>query len=58
MTAGRAPAPFATGTADVARAVVEGLEAGRHVIWVPGVLRPVFALFRLLPQAIWRRMPM
>lgn len=58
MTAGRPPAPFAADAADVARAVVKGLEAGRRVIWVPEVLRPVFAIFRLLPQVLWRRLPM
>jgi len=26
-------------------------------VWVPWILRPVFAVMKLLPQSIWRRMP-
>jgi decaprenylphospho-beta-D-erythro-pentofuranosid-2-ulose 2-reductase len=57
MTAGRPAAPFAVGPERVARDVVRGLERGEAVIWSPGVLRYVFSVFRLLPQAIWRRLP-
>jgi decaprenylphospho-beta-D-erythro-pentofuranosid-2-ulose 2-reductase len=57
MTAGRPAAPFAVGPERVARDVVRGLERGDTVIWSPGALRYVFAIFRLLPQAIWRRLP-
>lgn len=57
MTAGRPAAPFATTPDVVAAAVVRGLQGNETVIWVPPVLRPVFGVFRLLPQALWRRMP-
>jgi decaprenylphospho-beta-D-erythro-pentofuranosid-2-ulose 2-reductase len=57
MTAGRPAAPFAVGPERVAQDVVRGLERGDAVIWSPGALRYVFSIFRLLPQAIWRRIP-
>ena len=28
-----------------------------QVIWVPATLRPLFAAFRHLPRALWRRLP-
>jgi decaprenylphospho-beta-D-erythro-pentofuranosid-2-ulose 2-reductase len=57
MTAGRAPAPFATTADAVAADVVRGLERGAEVVWSPAVLRGVFAGMRLVPEAIWRRLP-
>jgi NAD(P)-dependent dehydrogenase (short-subunit alcohol dehydrogenase family) len=57
MTKGMSPAPFATTPDRVADATVRALRAGRGEVWVPAVLRPVFALLRLLPRPIWRRMP-
>jgi decaprenylphospho-beta-D-erythro-pentofuranosid-2-ulose 2-reductase len=57
MTEGRPAAPFAVGPERVASDVVRGLERGNTVIWSPGALRYVFSVFRLLPQAIWRRLP-
>ena len=57
MTAGMSPAPFSSTPDQVADAVVEGLARGRQEVWVPGILRPVFFLMRLLPRAVWRRMP-
>jgi decaprenylphospho-beta-D-erythro-pentofuranosid-2-ulose 2-reductase len=57
MTEGRPSAPFAVGPERVASDVVRGLERGDAVIWSPGALRYVFSIFRLLPQAIWRRLP-
>jgi decaprenylphospho-beta-D-erythro-pentofuranosid-2-ulose 2-reductase len=57
MTAGLSPAPFAVDGDAVAEAVVRGLERGSPVIWVPAALRVVFAALRLLPQAVWRRLP-
>jgi decaprenylphospho-beta-D-erythro-pentofuranosid-2-ulose 2-reductase len=57
MTAGRPAAPFATGPEVVADAVVHGLTTKQPVIWVPPVLRVVFAVFRQLPQGLWRRLP-
>jgi NAD(P)-dependent dehydrogenase (short-subunit alcohol dehydrogenase family) len=57
MTRGMTPAPFSSTPAEVADAVVGALARGRDVVWVPAVLRPVFFLLRLLPRALWRRMP-
>lgn len=57
MTIGMKPAPFASTPEQVADAVVAAAHRGRPVVWVPGVLRPVFAVMRLLPRFIWRRLP-
>ena len=57
MTAGRPAAPFAVGPERVAADVARGLARGQTVIWSPGVLRFVFGVLRLLPQALWRRLP-
>lgn len=56
MTEGMRPAPFASTVDQVADATVAALRRSRSVVWVPGVLRPLFAVLRLLPRAIWRRM--
>jgi len=57
MTAGMSPAPFSSTPGQVADAVVAGLRRRQAVVWVPRVLRPVFAVMRLLPRALWRRLP-
>lgn len=57
MTAGMRPAPFAATAEEVATATVGALRGGRQAVWVPAVLRPVFAIFRHLPRAAWRRVP-
>jgi decaprenylphospho-beta-D-erythro-pentofuranosid-2-ulose 2-reductase len=57
MTTGLRPAPFATTPDAVADAVVRGIERGESVTWVPGVLRWAFAVLRLLPPSLWRRLP-
>jgi NAD(P)-dependent dehydrogenase (short-subunit alcohol dehydrogenase family) len=57
MTEGMSPAPLSSTPAQVAEAVADGLDRDRDVVWVPGALRPVFALTRVLPRAVWRRMP-
>jgi decaprenylphospho-beta-D-erythro-pentofuranosid-2-ulose 2-reductase len=57
MTAGMAPAPFATEPAAVADAVVDALGSGKEVVWVPGLLRVVMAVTRHLPTAIFRKLP-
>lgn len=58
MTEGLDPAPFATTVDAVADRVVEGMRRGSGIIWVPGVLRYVFAILRVLPSAVWRRLPL
>ncbi|HET6499144.1 MAG TPA: SDR family NAD(P)-dependent oxidoreductase [Amycolatopsis sp.] len=57
MTEGMAPAPFSSTPEQVAAATVAALRRGRGEVWVPAVLRPVFAVMRLLPRAVWRRLP-
>jgi NAD(P)-dependent dehydrogenase (short-subunit alcohol dehydrogenase family) len=57
MTEGMSPAPLSSTPAQVAEAVADALDRDRDVVWVPGTLRPVFAVLRLLPRAVWRRMP-
>ncbi len=57
MTDGMPAAPFASTPDRVARATVRALLAGRGEVWVPAVLRWLFAVLRLLPRALWRRMP-
>jgi NAD(P)-dependent dehydrogenase (short-subunit alcohol dehydrogenase family) len=57
MTSGMSPAPLSSTPAQVAGATARALRRGREVVWVPGALRPLFALLRLLPRRVWRRMP-
>ncbi|WP_280249162.1 SDR family NAD(P)-dependent oxidoreductase [Nocardia abscessus] len=57
MTEGMSPAPFSSTPEQVADAVARGLRRGAGRVWVPRILRPMFFALRLLPQAIWRRMP-
>ena len=57
MTEGMTPAPFATTPDAVADAVVHGIESGAAVVYVPPLLRWVFAGMRQLPSAVWRRIP-
>jgi NAD(P)-dependent dehydrogenase (short-subunit alcohol dehydrogenase family) len=57
MTEGMSPAPLSSTPDQVADATVTALNKGRGEVWVPGTLRLVFAAFRMLPRAIWRKMP-
>ncbi|MCD2190827.1 SDR family NAD(P)-dependent oxidoreductase [Actinomycetospora soli] len=59
MTAdsGLSPAPLSSTPAQVADAVADGLAKRRDVVWVPGRLRLLAAVMRVLPAPIWRRMP-
>jgi decaprenylphospho-beta-D-erythro-pentofuranosid-2-ulose 2-reductase len=57
MTEGLRPAPFATTPDAVAADILAGLRRGSAVVWSPAPLKLVFAVFRLLPGALWRRMP-
>jgi NAD(P)-dependent dehydrogenase (short-subunit alcohol dehydrogenase family) len=57
MTAGMAPAPLSSTPDAVADATVAALRSGRAEVWVPWTLRPIFALARHAPRALWRRMP-
>jgi decaprenylphospho-beta-D-erythro-pentofuranosid-2-ulose 2-reductase len=57
MTAGMDAAPLATTPQKVAEATVAALASGRQIVWVPGALRLVMAVFRHLPRAVFRRLP-
>ena len=57
MTEGMTPAPFSSTPEQVADAVIDGLRAGREVVWVPPVLKLVMAAMRLLPAPVFRRLP-
>jgi NAD(P)-dependent dehydrogenase (short-subunit alcohol dehydrogenase family) len=57
MTEGMRPAPFSSTPDQVADATVAALVRGGSVVWVPAVLRYLFAVLRLLPRAVWRRLP-
>lgn len=57
MTEGMSPAPMSRTAGQVADAVAAALGKGRTRVWVPGLLRPAIVVMRVLPQAIWRRMP-
>jgi len=58
MTRGLKAPPFSTTPEKVAAATVKGLGAGRRIVWTPGILRPIFVVFRHTPVAIWRRLPL
>jgi len=57
MTEGLEAAPLSVDAPAVAQAIVRGLETGAAVVWVPGALRPIFGVLRLVPRALWRRLP-
>ncbi len=57
MTEGMDPAPLSSTPAQVAEATARALAKGRRTVWVPWALRPMFFGMKLLPQAVWRRMP-
>jgi decaprenylphospho-beta-D-erythro-pentofuranosid-2-ulose 2-reductase len=57
MTTGRREPPLAVDASDVADAVVRGLEKDADVIWAPPAMRYIFAILRILPRSIWRRLP-
>lgn len=57
MTDGMDPAPLSSTPQQVADATMRALARGRRTVWVPWALRLMFFGMRLLPQAIWRRLP-
>lgn len=58
MTDGLASAPFSTDPDVVARLTAEGMRAGRHTVWAPGILRYIFMTLRHVPRPIFRRLPL
>jgi short-subunit dehydrogenase len=57
MTEGMSPAPLSSTPTQVADAVAGALAKGRSEIWVPRSLAVLVLAFRLMPRAIWRRLP-
>ncbi len=58
MTAGMKKAPLSTTPDVVAKATVKAIRGTGSVLWTPAAFRVIFALFRLLPESIWRRLPL
>jgi decaprenylphospho-beta-D-erythro-pentofuranosid-2-ulose 2-reductase len=57
MTDGLPAAPMATTAPLVAAEVSRGLRRGARTVWAPARLRWVMALLKLLPGAVFRRLP-
>ncbi|WP_046471963.1 SDR family NAD(P)-dependent oxidoreductase [Allosalinactinospora lopnorensis] len=57
MSAHVSAAPFPAAVPEVADAVADGLRTGAGVVWVPRKLKVVSACMRMLPRAVWRRLP-
>lgn len=57
MTAGMKEAPGAVDPPAVAAAVVDALRSGRGIVYVPGPLRWVMLVLKLLPRPVFRRLP-
>ena len=58
MTAGMDEAPGAVDPAAVSAAVADALRSGRAIVYVPGFLRWVMLILKLLPRPIFRRLPL
>lgn len=56
MTEGMPSRPFAVSAETVAMAVTDGLARRDRVVWVPGILRWVMAVLRLLPRSLVDRL--
>jgi decaprenylphospho-beta-D-erythro-pentofuranosid-2-ulose 2-reductase len=57
MTEGMPDAPMSTTPEAVTEAVMHGLESGAPVVWVPANAKWALAVARVIPQALWRRLP-
>ncbi|MEJ5927292.1 SDR family oxidoreductase [Corynebacterium sp. H128] len=55
MTTGMKPAPMSVVPSEVADAVVKQRRSG--TVWVPGRLRVLAWVMKLVPRPLWRRMP-
>lgn len=56
MTEGMPDGPMATTAEAVATDIVAGLRSGAHTVWSPAKLRYVFAILKVLPRPIWRKL--
>jgi decaprenylphospho-beta-D-erythro-pentofuranosid-2-ulose 2-reductase len=57
MTAHVGEAPGAVDPPAVTAAVVDALRSGRGIVYVPGFLRWVMLVLKLLPRPLFRRLP-
>ena len=57
MTEGMSPAPLSSTPTQVADAVAGALGKGRNEIWVPRSLGILVLALKLMPRAMWRRLP-
>ncbi|ANE04014.1 SDR family oxidoreductase [Corynebacterium crudilactis] len=59
MTEGMSPAPMSVYPHDVAEAVVHAYHTKKSstTLWIPGRLRVLAWIMRLVPRVIWRKMP-
>jgi decaprenylphospho-beta-D-erythro-pentofuranosid-2-ulose 2-reductase len=57
MTRGMDPPPGAASADRVARAIVDGMRAGRTVVYAPRAVRALALVLRALPGALVRRLP-
>ena len=57
MTAHMKPAPFSTTAEKVAKASAAAIMGKTKVVWVPGALKWIFGILRVLPLGAWRRLP-
>jgi short-subunit dehydrogenase len=57
MTEGMAPAPLSSTPGQVADAAARALRKRRYEVWVPPLLSVLVFAFRLMPRAVWRRLP-
>lgn len=55
MTVGMMPAPFATSVAHVGKVVVRALGKNRKIVYVPGILKLIFLILRVLPEGLFRK---
>lgn len=58
MTEGLDEAPLATTPEAVAEAIVAGVRARKHTVWVPGAMRWVMSGLRHTPRPLFRRLPL
>jgi decaprenylphospho-beta-D-erythro-pentofuranosid-2-ulose 2-reductase len=56
MTAGRPKPPLAATSDQVAAAILDGLRANVHTVWVPASMRVVSGILRHLPRPLFRRL--
>ncbi|HWJ62252.1 MAG TPA: SDR family NAD(P)-dependent oxidoreductase [Acidimicrobiales bacterium] len=56
MTEGMEDGPMATTADAVAKDIVTGLRHGAHTVWSPAKLRFVFAVLKVLPRPVWRKL--